>query len=300
MIRIRFHGRGGHGIKTASRILGTAAFLSGHQVQDSPVYGAERRGAAIAAYTRIDHDRILERGVIEQPDLIVIGDETLIDDPTAGVLAGQEHASGLFLNAESSEVADRIARAHGVRPPVIGWDVSGRTHEVVGRASALSAGLGAAAARLIGLIPENQLRQAVESELVALGLPADLIERNVRLAAEVFAALPTIEIHAQEAPAPEPLHPVTYEDLVLGTPSILAPGNAEERHTGSWRVERPVIDADRCTRCGLCCWRCPDGTIALDDHGYPVIDYDHCKGCMICWQQCPVGAIKREPEVRAW
>jgi len=301
MIRIRFHGRGGHGIKTASRILGTAAFLSGHQVQDSPVYGAERRGAAIAAYTRIDQERILERGVIEQPDLIVLGDETLFDDAAAGVLMGQDHASALFLNAESSEVAERIAQAHGVRPRVIGWDISGRTREVVGKASALSAGLGAAAARLIGLIPEDRLRQAVQSELDALGLAPEVIERNVLLAAEVFATLPSIEIRAAHEPhAPEPLHPVTYEDLVLGTPSILATGNADQRPTGSWRVERPEIDRDRCTRCGLCCWRCPDGTIALDDQGYPVIDYDHCKGCMICWQQCPVGAIKREREVRAW
>ena len=84
MIRIRFHGRGGHGIKTASRILGTAAFMTGYQVQDSPVYGAERRGAAIAAYTRIDQEPILERGVIDQPDVIVLGDETLFDDPGAG------------------------------------------------------------------------------------------------------------------------------------------------------------------------------------------------------------------------
>ena len=31
MIRIRFHGRGGHGMKTASRMVGTAAFLAGFQ-----------------------------------------------------------------------------------------------------------------------------------------------------------------------------------------------------------------------------------------------------------------------------
>ncbi len=98
----------------------------------------------------------------------------------------------------------------------------------------------------------------------------------------------------------EPLHPVTYESIMLGTPCILAAGNAEARPTGSWRVDRPQIDLDRCTRCGLCFWRCPDGAIALDDEGYPVIDYDHCKGCMICWQQCPVDAIEKEREVRAW
>jgi pyruvate/2-oxoacid:ferredoxin oxidoreductase beta subunit len=33
MFRIRFHGRGGQGMKTASRILGTAFFKAGYQVQ---------------------------------------------------------------------------------------------------------------------------------------------------------------------------------------------------------------------------------------------------------------------------
>jgi pyruvate ferredoxin oxidoreductase gamma subunit len=238
--------------------------------------------------------------VIEQPDVIVLGDETLFDDPGAGVLVGQDQASVLFLNAESPEAAERIARAHEVHPRVAGWDVSGRTHEVVGKASALSAGLGAAAARLVGLISEERLRQAVQQELAALGLAPEVIERNVQLAAEVFAALPSVEIAPRESQVLEPLHPVTFDDLVLGTPSILAAGNAESRPTGSWRVERPEIDREHCTRCGLCWVRCPDGTIALDDQGYPVIDYDHCKGCMICWQQCPLGAIRRQREVRAW
>ena len=45
MYRIRLHGRGGQGLKTASRLLGTALFLEGFEVQDAPRYGAERRGA---------------------------------------------------------------------------------------------------------------------------------------------------------------------------------------------------------------------------------------------------------------
>jgi len=44
MYRIRFHGRGGQGMKTSSRILGTAFFYEGYEVQDAPKYGAE--GAA--------------------------------------------------------------------------------------------------------------------------------------------------------------------------------------------------------------------------------------------------------------
>jgi 2-oxoacid:acceptor oxidoreductase gamma subunit (pyruvate/2-ketoisovalerate family) len=61
MQAIRFHGRGGQGAKTASRILGTAAFFEGYQAQDSPIYGAERRGAPVAAFTRIAKEPIHER-----------------------------------------------------------------------------------------------------------------------------------------------------------------------------------------------------------------------------------------------
>ncbi len=81
MIRIRFHGRGGHGVKTASRIAGTASFLAGYECQDSPVYGAERRGAAVTAFTRINQQPILERGMIANPNVIVLADETLLQDP---------------------------------------------------------------------------------------------------------------------------------------------------------------------------------------------------------------------------
>ena len=61
-----------------------------------------------------------------------------------------------------------------------------------------------------------------------------------------------------------------------------------------------LVDLDRCTRCGLCFVRCPDGAIALDEEGYPVIDYDHCKGCMICRQICPIHGIEVKRETEAW
>jgi Pyruvate:ferredoxin oxidoreductase and related 2-oxoacid:ferredoxin oxidoreductases, gamma subunit len=88
IIRVRFHGRGGQGAKTASRILGTAAFNEGMNVQDSPVYGAERRGAPVTAFTRIADTDILERGYVFDPDLVMVMDRTLIDSPIARVTDG--------------------------------------------------------------------------------------------------------------------------------------------------------------------------------------------------------------------
>ena len=99
MQAVRFHGRGGQGAKTASRILGTAAFLEGYLAQDSPIYGAERRGAPVAAFTRIAKEPIRERGIIARPDLVVIADASLINDPAARVLDGIDERTAVFVNS---------------------------------------------------------------------------------------------------------------------------------------------------------------------------------------------------------
>ena len=298
MIRIRFHGRGGHGIKTAGRITGTASFLTGLQVQDSPIYGAERRGAAVTAFTRIDRQSILERGTIEFPDLILIADETLLDDQAAAVLAGHESAAAVFINAAAAE---GLPAKYGIQAPVVTCDITARTLSLLGKASALSAGLGAAAARLTGLIAEEQVAEAVDEELQQLHVAPDTIAKNVRIAQDVFAALTPVSFAARRAPrSVTAMHTVVYDDPATGTASIFAAGNAAQRVTGTWRVERPELDYDTCTRCGLCLLACPDGAISLDQDGRPVIDYGHCKGCMICAQMCPLHGIGTTKEVRAW
>jgi len=298
MIRIRFHGRGGHGVKTASRIVGTAAFLAGHQCQDSPVYGAERRGAAVTAFTRIADKPILERGVIANPSLIIVADETLLKDAGAAVLAGQETADAVFVNTRN---ASALADQFGIRPRLICLDVTGRTLEITGVAAALSAGLGAVAARLSGVVSRDHLIEAVRDELAYVGLREDSIERNVQIAGEIFDAVPLVETTSKSANTSRAeVVAVGYDGTLSGTPSVFAAGNADQRNTGAWRLERPVVDRDLCTQCGLCFVMCPDTAIGLDRDGFPVIDYDHCKGCMICRELCPLDAISTVKETEAW
>lgn len=292
MIRVRFHGRGGHGVKTASRIVGTAAFLAGYQAQDSPIYGAERRGAPVVAFTRIDRAPIHERGVITQPNLIILRCLSL----RKWVFSKEPRQLPRF----SSTV--KILRPANMDLPkrVVGLDLTSRTLDRLGKASILSTGLGSAAARLTGLIAVDQLREAIREELLELGLGSTVIENNLRLAQEVFEALEEVPLRPVERSATEPLHPIGYDDVLWGTPSILAPGNAIERQTGFWRTERPEIDRELCTRCGLCFVQCPDGAIALDEQGYPIIDYEHCKGCLICLEVCRPRAVKSIKDVRSW
>ena len=54
MIEIRIHGRGGQGAVIASEVLASALFKEGKFVQAFPAFGAERRGAPVAAFARVD------------------------------------------------------------------------------------------------------------------------------------------------------------------------------------------------------------------------------------------------------
>ena len=103
MFTIRFHGRGGQGMKTAGRLLGSAFFLEGFEVQDAPRYGAERRGAPMSAYVRADRQPINARGVIVQPGLVVVADDTLIPIPAAGVLTGITENTVLLIVSHAQE-----------------------------------------------------------------------------------------------------------------------------------------------------------------------------------------------------
>ncbi len=64
----------------ASRLLALAFFKEGKWVQSFPTFGAERRGAPVAAFTRVDQEPITLRCGITEPDILVVLDATLLRD----------------------------------------------------------------------------------------------------------------------------------------------------------------------------------------------------------------------------
>jgi len=259
MYRIRFHGRGGQGMKTASRILGSAFFAEGFEVQDAPRYGAERRGAPIFAYVRAARAPINERGIIRRPDLVIVADDTLVPVPASGVLAGIEARTVLLINS-TADAATWQQRLN-IRSPVFTLPASA---DVEDRAELpyIGATCAGAAARLVGVLTRDALAGAIRDRPDWAELPFE----SARLAAPtVYAAANSVEVRT-------------------GLWRTLRPVIDHEKCNRCWWV---------------CSTFCPDGAIDVGEDGTPEIDYEHCKGCMICVAQCPPHAIGAMPEQQA-
>ena len=95
-IDITIHGRGGQGAVTACEIIAEAAYLSGNfiDVHAYPSFGAERRGAPVQAYAKLSRtDTIWDRAQIENPNILIVFDETVLNQEIVSSLA----QGGLFI-----------------------------------------------------------------------------------------------------------------------------------------------------------------------------------------------------------
>ena len=299
MFRIRFHGRGGQGMKTASRVLGTAFFREGFEVQDAQRYGAERRGAPIFAYVRAAREPIHERGVITRPDLVIVADESLVAVPAAGVLQGIGDATVVLIHSRETPAVwrDRLQ----LRCPILTLPVTAviEQHAELPFIGVACAG---AAARLTGAIARDRLAAAIDEEIGPFGEAA--LHRSLDAALATYDAMASHEglvragagDAATDARRPEWVD-VPFDAVAIAAPDVHGAATSEQVNTGVWRTQRPVIDYARCNRCSwVCSTLCPDSAIDVDADRTPRIDYDHCKGCMVCVAVCPPHAIHAEPE----
>jgi len=191
LLKVRFHGRGGQGVKTSSRILGQAAFLSGFVAQDSPIYGAERRGAPVAGFTRISDEPILERGYIFDPYMVIVMDDTLLGDWLAKPLEGLAKGGVVFVNTYVDTVSVERGNCH-----VVNNNLTEDALKFLGRA-VISTAAAAAAAKLTGIIEKSAVLQATVEELSEIGLDEETVEKNLKMVGNVYDTVPKISFHVE-------------------------------------------------------------------------------------------------------
>ncbi|HOX36030.1 MAG TPA: 2-oxoacid:acceptor oxidoreductase family protein [Methanoregulaceae archaeon] len=97
MFEIRIHSRGGQGGVTAARLIALAAIRDGKYATAFPFYGAERRGAPVVSFVRIDDKPIRVYSQIRQPDMVIVLDTSVME--TVDVLHGLKAGGTVFVNS---------------------------------------------------------------------------------------------------------------------------------------------------------------------------------------------------------
>ncbi len=110
MYEIRLHSRGGQGGVTAAKLMALAAFRDGKYATAAPYYGAERRGAPVVSFIRIDEKPIRIYSQIHYPDLVVVLDTTIMD--VVNVLEGLKPGGTVFLNSSEPVHIDGYTTYH--------------------------------------------------------------------------------------------------------------------------------------------------------------------------------------------
>jgi pyruvate ferredoxin oxidoreductase gamma subunit len=97
LIEIRWHGRGGQGAVAAAELVARAAISEGKYASAFPAFGAERRGAPVVAFVRINNrEPIRVRAEINEPDVVVVLDSRLLH--IVNVTSGLKERGMLIIN----------------------------------------------------------------------------------------------------------------------------------------------------------------------------------------------------------
>jgi len=170
MQQIRIHGRGGQGVVTAAEIIAIAAFHEGYYSQAFPHFGVERSGAPIRSYARLDKQPILTREQVSSPDILIIQDHTLLDEPE--VAEGVKKDTLIIINAPRGyQSSVRLASKNIHYTPATEIAL-----EIIGKNIVNTIILGALAKK-IDLISLDSLKQAIKEKFKEKG--EKIINKNI-------------------------------------------------------------------------------------------------------------------------
>lgn len=293
IFEVRWHGRGGQGVVTASKILAIAAFNEGFVgVQSIPLIGAERRGAQIEVYNRISRTPILIHSQVYAPDAVIVVDSSIISENNNTVIRGLKKDGFLVLNAAHSNVLSSLRVPEGCSVYVA--DATSICLELglqVAGLEVLAMPMLGAFAKATGLVSIKSLEEAVKSSF-----EAKLVKENVEAVVKAYWSTRKVHLKPEQyVPPIPPSRPIRIPEIHHWTDLPPVPTSTPSKgsigRTGDWRTHKPVVDREKCSKCLFCWMYCPEAAINVDSDGFPEIDYDYCKGCGVCSNECPKKAI---------
>jgi len=222
MMEITICGRGGQGGVTLAKIIASAYFLKGRYVQAFGVYAAERSGAPIQAFARIDDKEITNHNQVENPDYLIILDRTLIVPGMDSIL---RNGGSIIVNAPDDNIDYKEL-------------FPGRKVATIDATSiAVSNGLGTRTVPIVNTTMAGAVARVLELSLMDLlaGLEhLNFAGTNKTCAREAYKQVRTLQIPGEiNRPAEEIVKPRVadlFDEDVGGMPKI---------KTGSWATRKP-------------------------------------------------------------
>ena len=192
MIEIRLHGRGGQGAVVGATILAKAVMKEGRYAQAFPLFGAERRGAPVQAFLRVDSKYIYMKDVVERPDHVIVLDAGLIKTKVAQVDRGLKAGGWILIN--SSEDPQEFEFPHDFSVATVDASSIALKHGLgTAQAPIVNTAILGAFAKLAGLVGLDSLLQAIEK-----GVPVKK-EANAAAAKEAYHSVGVQEKTAKGA-----------------------------------------------------------------------------------------------------
>jgi len=163
IVEIRWHGRGGQGVKTAAMLFAEAAYEGGKYVQGFSDYGPERSGAPIQGFTRLSDGRIYLHNFITEPDVVVVLDPSLLG--TVAVTEGLKKGGKVLVNS-SHDPAELAAQLGVDKEQVFVVDAKKISLETMGRDMPNSPMMGALV-KVVGLVELPWVNETFEKKFGA-------------------------------------------------------------------------------------------------------------------------------------
>lgn len=128
ILEVRWHGRGGLGAVTSAELVARAAISEGRYAQSFPSFGPERRGAPVLAFLRISDKPIKTRTAIDEPDIAIVLDPTLLH--AVEVASGLKDNGKLIINSRKSP--EQLKSEFGYEWPVATVNASKIAEDTIG------------------------------------------------------------------------------------------------------------------------------------------------------------------------
>jgi len=262
-----FQGEGGHGSVVAAKLLAQTAAENGFQAQSFASYGALRRGGKVEGYVRISENAISLRSKMYRSDVLVIMDESLLDEKTT---PGTLKDKGKILINTSRTASEFPFLDHFDVFTVDAYNIAlGKGLVIPGGMPVINTTLLGALVRMVEALSLDRLIEVIKGN-------TPKPEKNAECAVDGFN---TVNSMTEQKGGPK-----ARSD---GEPS----GGLTNRRFPVYNREK----MKHCHRCQICYMVCP--SLALQFEGDPIhflLNREFCTGCGICIEECPRDAISWE------